>query len=385
MKEVSDREKDMPKGVIGKLLRIASEEPKVISLGPGEPDFITPKPILSRIPKIISNRKNNRVTHYSSPQGVLELREAIAKKLRKDNKIKANPDEIFVTGGSEAALFSGFLCALDPKDRVAVQSPGYLGYIPGIELVSAIPDDVPLREDDNFEIDPDEIRKRIKKKTKVIMLNTPSNPTGTVISKKVLEEVADIAVDNDCYVFCDEAYEKLVYDKKHVSMGSFNGMKDYVVTFQSFSKSYAMCGFRLGYAHGPKELIKAMAHSMHYINICAPHLSQQLGIEALKLKKKYIDNMLKEYRRRRDFIVKRLNEVGLRTRVPDATFYSFSSIDNFSKDSFKFSNMLLKKAKVAVVPGREFGKYGEGYIRCSYATDYKLIGKALDRIEKVLK
>ena len=295
MKEVSDREKDMPKGVIGKLLKIASEEPKIISLGPGEPDFITPKPIISKIPKIISKRYNNRVTHYSSPQGVLELREAIAKKLRKDNKIKANPDEIFVTGGSEAALFSGFLCALDPKDRVAVQSPGYLGYIPGIELVSAVPDDIRLKEEDNFEVNPDEIRKRIKKKTKVIMLNTPSNPTGTVISKKVLEEVADIAVDNDCYVFSDEAYEKLVYDKKHVSIGSFNGMKDYVVTFQSFSKSYAMCGFRLGYAHGPKELIKAMSHSMHYVNICAPHLSQHLGIEALKLYIKYIDNMLIEY------------------------------------------------------------------------------------------
>ena len=313
------------------------------------------------------------------------MREAIAKKLRKDNKIKANADEIFVTGGSEAALFSGFLCALDPGERVAVQSPGYLGYIPGIELVSAIPDDIRLKEDENFEVNPDEIRKRIKKKTSIIMLNTPSNPTGTVISKKVLEEVADIAVENDCYVFCDEAYEKLVYDKKHVSMGSFNGMKDYVVTFQSFSKSYAMCGFRLGYAHGPKELIKAMSHSMHYVNICAPHLSQRLGIEALKLKKKYTDDMVKEYRRRRDFIVKRLNEVGLGTRMPDATFYSFSNIQDYSKDSFKFANMLLKKAKVAVVPGREFGKYGEGFIRCSYATDYKLIGKALDRIERVLK
>jgi len=385
MLKISKRERSMPVGVIGKLLKIAAEEPKVISLSAGEPDFITPYPILNKIPDLIKKRKKNRVTKYTNVQGLLELREAITKKLKQENKIKTNPDEIFVGTGSEAAIFGAFLATLDPKSEVILPVPTYMSYEPAIKLLNAKPNYVKLKEKDNFQINPDDIKKKITKKNKVIILNTPSNPTGTVISKKILEEIADIAVDNDSYIFSDEAYEKLIYDgKKHHSIGSFNGMKKRVLTFQTFSKAYAMCGFRVGYVQGPKKLIKAITDSMTYVNVAGPTLSQHLAIEALKMRKWHVNRMVKKYDKRRKYIVKRLNEIGLRTHMPQGAFYAFSNIKDFSKDSLKFSNKLLKKAKVATVPGVEFGKAGEGYIRFSYAASKSSIRKAMNRIEKVL-
>ncbi|HLC22588.1 MAG TPA: aminotransferase class I/II-fold pyridoxal phosphate-dependent enzyme, partial [Candidatus Nanoarchaeia archaeon] len=266
------------------------------------------------------------------------------------------------------------------------QNPGYLGYLPAIELVSAVPRYVRLKEEENFEINPDRIKKLITKKTRVIVLNTPANPTGTVIRRSILEEIADIAVENDLYIFSDEAYEKFMYGQKaHVSIGSFNGMDKYVVTFQTFSKSYAMCGFRLGYAIGPRDVIQAMQKSIHYITICPPHISQLVGMKALSLSEKYVAQMRKEYYRRRTMIVRRLNDMGLETQMPDGAFYTFSNITRYSNNSQKFAAKLLKETKVAVVPGTEFGRHGEGYIRCSYATDYRLIQYAMDRLEKFLK
>src|SRR3989344_6876093 len=259
MRHISEREVQLPDAVIGHLLTVAREDKSVISLGPGEPDFKTPKPILDYAKKVIS-----KSTAYSAAPGVKELRELIAKKLKKDNKINTNSDNVLVTAGSQEALMCGFLTALDVSEQVILPNPGYLGYIPQIELVDATPVYFNLDESDGFEVNPDKIREVIdKKKAQVIMLNTPSNPTGTVLSKKTLEEIAGIAVENDCYIFSDEAYEKIVYDKKHISIASLNGMHDYVVTFQTFSKSSAMCGFRVGYAAGPHNIIKAMEKVHH--------------------------------------------------------------------------------------------------------------------------
>ncbi len=381
MKELSEREVDLPEALIGELLKISSESKDIISLGPGEPDFVTPKPILKHGAKVIG-----KSTHYTSPQGITPLREAICKKLKKDNKINFKPSNIIVTPGSQSALFAGLLSVLDPKDQVVIPNPSYMDYIPAVELVSAVPKFVRLKESNNFEIDSDEIKKVIdKKKTRVIILNSPSNPTGTVIRKKVLEEVADIAVENDVYVFSDEAYEKVIYDAKHVSIGSLNGMKEYVVTFQTFSKAHAMCGFRVGYASGPQEVIEAMTKVSQYLNICAPNVSQLMGLKALSVGDKYIGKMLKEYRRRRNYIVPKLNELGLSTSVPDGAFYAFSNIKDYSKNSLKFVKDMIKKAKVAAVPGTEFGKFGEGYVRFSYATDLNKIKEAINRLEKFLK
>ncbi len=379
MKHISERELGLPDAVIGKLLGIAAERKDIISLGPGEPDFLTPKPLIEYTRKIVQLG-----THYSPTEGRSELREAICKKLKKDNKIRTDPKNILVTCGSQEALFCGFLSALDVSEEVVIPNPTYLAYVPQIELVNGVPRFFPLKEEDNWNINPDLLIKSINKKTSLILINTPSNPTGNVLSKKLLEEIADIAVKYNLYVFADEAYEKLIYDKKHISIGSLNGMEDYVVTFHTFSKSYAMCGYRVGYVQGPKELINAMTKVSHYITLAPPNISQIVAKKALELPNIYIEKMRREYDRRRKFIVKRLNEIGLKTVTPYGAFYTFSNIKPFSKNSYKFAKELLNKSKVAVVPGKEFGIDGEGYIRCSYATDLNKIKIAMDRIEKFL-
>ena len=381
---ISEREEDLPDAVIGKLVKIAVEDKSVISFGAGEPHYPLPKPLIRSIPELAKNSN-----HYSPPAGLKELREAIAKKLKKDNKINTTPDNIIVTCGSQEAILLAAACTLDVSERVIIPDPSYLGYTPTFELFDAAPITVPVRENNNFGFDPDELKKSIiPKKTKAIMINTPGNPTGAVISRKMLEEISDIAVDKDLFIFSDEAYEKIVYDKNHISIASLNGMGNHVATFQSFSKSYAMCGFRVGYCAAPKKLVEAMTKTHTYTTLTAPTLSQKLAVKALSLPNKYVDDMVDGYRKNRDLMVKRLNDMGLQTRKPEGAFYAFSSIRNFprfSKNSFKFANEILKKAKVAVVPGAEFGNNGEGYLRFSYATDYAKITQGMDRLELFLK
>jgi aminotransferase len=381
MTHLSERELQLPELEFPEIFQRVIRDKSIISLGPGEPDFMTPKPLIEYTKKVVA-----KGTHYSEPQGIYELREAIVKKVRKDNKIKTNPESVVVGCGSQELLFGSMLTALDPSEQVIVPSPGYLGYIPPIELVNGVPIYLKLDEEEEFSINPDRVKKLVnKKKTKVMIINTPRNPTGTVLSKKILEELADIAIDNDMYIFSDEAYEKITYDNaKHVSIGSFNGMQDHVVTFQTFSKSFAMCGYRVGYAVGPEKFIKHMNKVRHYITLTAPHISQLVAVKALSLSDKYINSMVREYDRRRKLIFKRLNDLDLYTVMPKGAFYTFSNISNYSKSASKFSKMLMDKSKVAVIPGTEFGQYGEGYIRCSFATDYKLIEKAMDKMEKVL-
>lgn len=381
MKHVSEREAELPPAMIGQLLEIAVEKKGIISLGPGEPDFPAPKPIVDYTKKIAG-----KCNHYSPPGGRHELKEAIAKKLKKENKIRCTEDNIIVTTGSQEALMLGIAASLDVSEQVIIPSPSFLGYLPTAEIFTTQPVTVPLSESNGWEIDPDEIRKVAdKKRTGALIINTPANPTGNVLSRKTIEEIADVAVEFDFYVFSDEAYEKIIYDKKHVSIGSLNGMQDYAVTLQTFSKSYAMCGYRLGYACGPAEIIAAMAKMQPYSTISAPTISQLLGIRALKMGGRYTNQMVKEYRRRRDLIVKRLNETGLHTKKPDGAFYAFANIKKFDRSSTRFAKQLITKAKVAVMPGVEFGRFGEGYVRCSYATDYGLIEKAMDRVEKFLR
>ena len=382
MPHISERELQLPEHEISKLLRIAVERKDVLSLGPGEPDFPAPAPIVA-----LTKKFANQCNHYSPPGGRKELREAIAKKLKRDNGIDADPENVVVTCGSQEALLIAAACTLDVSEQVIIPDPGYMGFVPAFELVSASPHFVPLREEDGFAFDPDEVERAIDpKKTKVLMLNTPANPTGTVLSKKILEQLADIAIEHDLYIFSDEAYEKIIYDDaKHVSIGSLNGMDERVVTFQSFSKTYAMCGYRVGYVAAPPALADAMKTTHNDTSICAPTISQLVATKALSLPAKYTDAMVREYDRRRKLIVKRLNEMDLRTLMPKGAFYTFSHIKQLGVGSRKFAHDLLTKAKVAVVPGTDFGRNGDGYIRCSYATKYEKIVQAMDKIEKFLR
>ncbi len=377
---ISDRELDLPKSQFVKIMEIARESKDVISLGPGEPDFETPKHIKEYAKKMLDKGE----THYTSIAGISEVREAFAKKVKKDNKIDVDPDDICVTTGSTEGLFLCLASLLDPGESVLTPDPGFLAYIPMISSLNGNPISLLLNPENNFEYDLDQIKKKITKKTTALILNSPGNPTGTVFSKKKLEEIADFAMDNCLIVMSDEAYEKLVYDKPHISIGSLNGMEDNVVSFFSFSKSHAMCGFRVGFAAGPSDIIKSMVRLKIGTTLSTPTISQLAAKYALESTQKPAQEMIKKYRKRRDLIYKRTLEIGLKCQKPEGAFYLFPSIKSTGMSSIELSKYLLEKAKVLVVPGIEFGKGGEGFVRMSYATEYSKIETAMDRIEKAV-
>lgn len=351
-------------------------------MGPGEPDFLPPANVIACV-----KRNASKTTHYAPVEGLAELRRAVAGKLRKENRVRASAGNVIITNGSNESILIALMCTMDPGEEVLVPDPGFMDYRPVVELLNGYPAPYRISGEDNFELDPDLIRQSVNKgRTKVIVINTPSNPTGNVLKRKTLEEVADIAVDNNLLVIADEAYEKFVYGRaKHVSMASLNGVQDNVVTLQSFSKTYAMTGFRVGYSSGPEKIIGAMKKVHVYTSISAPTISQFAAIEALRTGKNYVERARKEYERRGAFLHKRLGEMGLICAVPEGAFYLFPSIRNTGIGSDKFSQLMLEKAKVAVLPGTEFGKYGEGYVRLSYATAYDRIVEAADRMERVVK
>jgi len=381
MKWIADSIENSPPSIIGKLLSIASEYKDVISLAIGEPDLDTPEHII----KAGIDALKTKYTHYTSNFGFLELREAIAEKLDKENDFKVDPkNEIIVTCGAGAAIDLFMRTVLNPGDEVIVQDPGYFNYI----YVGAFLDTkvVPLhvKEGNEFSLKPEDLEEKITEKTKLLVINSPANPTGSVIPEKDLRKIADIAIENDLLVLTDEIYEKLIYDEKHFSIASVPGMKDRCVLINGFSKAYAMTGWRVGYAAGNREIIDKMGVIGAYTTICAPAVSQKAAISALKGNQECVEEMRKEYDKRRRYIVKRLNEIGIPTVMPKGAFYAFPNISQYgtSEDIWK---LFLEKANVSTTPGTAFGKYGEGYLRFSYANSLENIEKALSNIEKVVK
>jgi len=378
---LSERERELPASRMAKLIKIAEESKDIISLGPGEPDFIPPEPVLNFIKKDIE-----KYTHYSPPQGSSELKRALLKKLKNENKISASSDNIIVTSGSTESILLALMCIIDPGEAVMLTDPGFLSYKPTVEVLNGMPISIPLHEKDGFQLDIDTMKDLVvPEKTKAVIINTPNNPCGVVYKKKLLEEIAEFAMEYDLLIISDEAYEKFLYDNaKHISIASLNGMENHTMSLFTFSKTYAMTGFRVGYAVGPEKIIKSMTKLHLYTSICSPTISQAAAVEALKYTK-YFNKILREYNKRRKFIIKRLKEMGIMCAKPEGAFYVFPNITKFKMDSIQFSEFLLKKAKVAVTPGTEFGKHGEGFVRMSYATDYDKIVEAMDRIEKVIK
>lgn len=379
---LSEREMELPDIEIEKLLKILNEDKGIISLGPGQPDFGPPKHVTNAACKALRRGEYR----YSPVQGRRELLEAITVKLKKENKINLSPENIIVTCGSNEAILIALMSTIDPGEQVLVPDPCFLDFIPAIELLNGQAISIPTYQNDNFQLTGEMIREQIKepKKTRAIIINTPCNPTGAVYSKKVLEEVATIAREYNLLIISDEAYEKFVYKGKHISIGSLNGMSDHVLTMQSFSKQYGMPGLRVGYAAGPKKIIETMCKLHVHTSLCAPTVSQLAAVDALKGKQEY-QKHIKEYDKRRKFIVKRINEIrGFYCNEPEGAFYAFPRFD-FKMSSHELCRWLIKNAKVAVAPGSDFGRYGEGFIRLSYATDMKKIEIAMDRIEKATK
>jgi len=382
MYNLSERTEVIGPSKIEQSLKILEQNPEIISLGAGEPDFPTPKNVITAAKKYL----DRGFTHYSPFQGKLELREAIATKLKKENKMNVNANDIIVTCGSKEALLLAFMVSIDEGDEVLIPNPTYLSYAPIVKMLDGIEIPIQLRQEHDFELIVDDLKDLLTNRTKMLVINNPTNPTGAVYSKKTLEEIADFAIENKIMVLVDEAYEKFVYEGKHVSLASLNGMEDYVITTQSFSKTFAMTGFRVGYAVAPENVIKVMKEFKLTTTLAAPTAFQMAAIDALKKSSKYVAGMKSEYARRRKMLIKRLNEIPkISCSNPKGAFYAFPNISELKMNSEKTTDFLLNKAKVMTIPGSEFGNYGEGFIRLSYATQYKKIELALNRIEQVIR
>ncbi|MCP4761645.1 MAG: pyridoxal phosphate-dependent aminotransferase [archaeon] len=351
----------------------------------GEPDFDTPEPIVKGCLSELQQSK----THYTHSLGYLELRESISKYKQKTRNTKYNPkSQIMVTSGTSPAFFILLSTLLNPGDEVIITDPGYPCYTNFINFFGGKPIIIPIYEEDNFDLRLDLLKKLITKKTKLIILNSPSNPTGQIIPADTLNEMSDLITKNNIYVISDEIYSELTYDKKiapSLSDKIYSRCHDKLIILDGFSKYWAMTGWRLGFILAPPQIIKAMVPVQQNFLICAPSISQAAGIYAYDCEKE-TKNMLQLYKNRRDYIVKRINNInGISCLNPKGAFYVFVNIKKIQMDSIDFSNRLLKEAHIATCPGISFGSNGEGYIRFSYPTDINNIKIGMNRLEEFIK
>ncbi len=353
----------------------------VISLGVGEPDFVTPWNIRERA--IFSLEEG--YTSYTSNKGMIELRREIAHHLKTKYGLEYDPEEeILITVGVSEGADLAMRAIIDNGDKILIPEPSYVSYGPIATLCQGKPVYIKTRPDNGFKITSKDIRASCDKKTRALVLNYPNNPTGTTYSKKELKAITRVVSASDLTVISDEIYCDLTYDFNHTPLPTLPGMKERVIYLNGFSKAYAMTGWRIGYACGPRNIIAAMTKIHQYTMMCVPIMSQMAALEALKHGDRSVQEMKREYRRRREFVVSRLNEIGLMCHKPDGAFYAFPSIKNTGLSSMKFAQNLLKEEKVAVVPGTAFGESGEGYVRISYASDLDKLKEALMRMERFL-
>jgi aspartate/methionine/tyrosine aminotransferase len=377
---------EIPESPISYLSRKAQNFPDAISLGRGEPDFDLP----NFLKKAFTNALKQNHSHYAPTGTVPGLNEAVAKKLKDQNGIDVDPAFGVVIGSGSSSVLQaviGTLCA--PSDNIILMDPTYLMYIGLVRSMHVRPNFVPVFEQNNFAPAYEDLVKACDQKTRGIIINSPCNPTGGVFKRKQLEEIAKFAVEKDIPIVSDEIYENIVYDReKHVSIASLGpDIAARTITVNGFSKAFAMTGLRLGYAGGPVGLMRNVFKYNYFGHICANVPSMHVALEGLTnpKAKKFVRKQTREYRRRRNYIVPRLNDIGLETKMPKGAFYAFSRCDKFEKDSEKFSEWLLEKSHVITTPGSAFGPHGEGYVRFSYATKYEQIDEAMGRIEKALR
>lgn len=360
--------------------RMQKEGIDVIHMEIGRPDFDTPDVIKDAAYKSLQEGHVFYTSNYGTPQ----LRAAIAEKLTKENGVAYKPEEILVTIGVGEGTYASMAAFLNPGDEVLVPNPVWLNYIHVPEFFGAKPVSYSLKEENDYQIDMDELESKITDKTRMLVINTPGNPTGTVQSRETLMKLADIAKKYDLIVVSDEIYEKLVYGGvKAVSIASLPGMKERTITLNGFSKCYSMTGWRLGYAAAPVEMIQALVRVHQYINTCAASFVQDAGVVALREGEPYVQKMVAEYERRRNYAVKALNAMdGISCKTPEGAFYIFVNVKSIGLPSAQIADYLLDHAHVAAVPGSAFGSEGEGYIRLSYACSYEKIVEAMGRMEK---
>ena len=380
---IADHVRTIPRSGIRDFFEIVQSMKEVISLGIGEPDFVTPWHI--RESAIYSLEKGH--TGYTSNLGAPRLRRAIAAYVEKHFSVGYNPhDEIIVTVGVSEAIDLALRALLNPGDEVLYHEPCYVSYSPSILLAGGVPVAVATRAEDEFTLRAADLEKAITPKTRVLMLNFPTNPTGAVMPLEELKKIADLAVKHDLVVLSDEIYSELTYDEvPHHSIAALPGMKERTVFLHGFSKAFAMTGWRIGYACGPADIIEAMMKIHQYSILCAPVMAQEAALEALERGQRSMERMREEYRLRRNLIVTSLNEAGIPCHLPKGAFYVFPDIRGTGMTSRDFALQLLEEKKVAVVPGPAFGPSGEGYVRCSYATALDQIKIAVSRISDFVR
>ncbi len=370
----------MPRSGIREFFDLATGSKDIISLGVGEPDFVTPWNI--REAAIRSLERGH--TTYTSNYGLESLRRAISTYVADFFHVEYDPlCEILPTVGVSEAIDLALRCLLNPGDEVLYHEPCYVSYAPTVMMAYGVPRAVETSIDDLFALNPAKLEAAITPRTKVLMLNFPTNPTGSIAPRKTLEEIAAICVKHDLFVLTDEIYSELRYDEEeHTSIAALPGMKERTLLLHGFSKAFAMTGLRLGYACGPKELIEQMMKVHSYTMICPTITSQEAGIEALENGVPAMLEMRESYHRRRDYIVGRFNDMGMDCHLPGGAFYTFPSIKRFGISSKEFALRLLMEHKVAAVPGTAFGVCGEGYLRCCYATAQNLLEQACDKMAR---
>jgi aspartate/methionine/tyrosine aminotransferase len=362
------------------MFALADEIPDVINLGIGQPDFDTPTFIREAARKAL----DEGYTRYPPAKGFRDLRVAIAKKLEKKNQIVADPDsEIFVSVGAMQGVFNTILHLVDPGDEVVVIDPGY-DYYSQIGLFGGIPVPVPAYEKNNFKVDPDDIQKTISNKTKLLIVNTPSNPTGAILDEEILQTIANIALRHGIFVLSDEPYEGIVFDgKRHISIGAFEGMKELTISLYTLSKTYAMTGWRVGYVVANKTIIDEMEKLMEHMVSGVTSVAQRAALAAIEGPQDCVREMVEEYEKRRKVIHEGLNDIeGVSCILPESTFYAFPNITRLGMTSWDFARYLVKEHRVAVVPGSVFGKRGEGYVRVSFAADIRTLREAVSQMKK---
>lgn len=377
--KVSKKVQQMPPSGIREFFDLVIGMKDVISLGVGEPDFSTPWNICES--SIFSIEKG--YTSYTSNKGLYELRLGISRYLKHRHGISYDPEkEILVTTGVSEGLDLALRAIINPGDKVLVPDPSYVSYYPVVFLAGGRPVFVKTKKT-SFKLTPELIERHISKGVKAIMFNYPANPTGVSYSKRELIALSKVFIKHNLIVICDEIYGELTYDFKHTPLATLKDMKKQVLYFDGFSKAFAMTGWRVGFCCGPEEMISAMTKIHQYTMLCAPIMGQMAGMEALKSHTQgHVIEMKREYKRRRGFIVERLNELGLSCPMPEGAFYVFPSIEKTGMDDVEFAKKLLKEEKVAVVPGTAFGSEGNGHIRISYASkmsDLKEAGLCMER------
>ena len=374
--------KEVKPSGIRKFFDSVSEMKDAISLGVGEPDFDTPWHI--REEGIYSLERGR--TFYTSNAGLKELKVEISKYLeRKINVLYDYHDEIMVTVGGSEAIDIAMRAMLDPGDEVLIPQPSYVSYLPCAQLIHAVPVIIELKEENQFRLTKQELLDSITDKTKMLVLPFPNNPTGAIMEREDLEEIAKVCVEKDIFVLSDEIYSELTYKEKHVSIASMPGMKERTVVINGFSKAFAMTGWRLGYAAAPKVILQQMLKIHQFAIMCAPTTSQYAAVDALKHGEHDVEKMTVAYDQRRRYLLHNFKEMGLDCFEPYGAFYVFPNIKRFGMTSEEFATRLLEEEKVAVVPGTAFGDCGEGFLRISYAYSLESLKVALARVRNFIE